>query len=129
MYTAENKILNGGKEKMPKTSTDEEAIGKVYEALMNHLGRLNAVSTKDLAEEAGMKFKSELGPNMRAIIRGVKRDYRLPIGSCTKGYYVICSKPDLVNWVKEQKAQRDSIDRNIREIWQYFHELDVSIKK
>ena len=114
---------------MPKTSTDREAIKNVYEALLNHLGRLNAVSTQDLATEAGVYFKSQLGPNMRAILRGVKRDFRLPIGSCQKGYYVIASKPDLVNWVREQKALRDSIDKNIREVWQFWHELDITIKR
>ena len=62
---------------MPKTSTDRDAIRKVYEALIsNHLGRLNAVSTQNLAEEAGLTFNSQIGPNMRAVLRG--GEARLP---------------------------------------------------
>jgi hypothetical protein len=69
----------------------ERAKGEIARSLAHAEGKDNAVSSKVLAENVGLKATT-----VRDLIPEIRRQYRLPIASSTKGYYKINSHTEFV---------------------------------
>jgi len=62
----------------------EQAKGELYQTLRHKTDRDDAISSSALAGQVGLKATT-----VRDLIPAIRREYSLPVVSCSKGYYVI----------------------------------------
>jgi hypothetical protein len=94
------------------TESDHEHDKRVIaQRLMHdHRGKDNRISSTDLAEYTRCEAST-----VRDLIKEVRREYRLPIGSAN-GYFIIEHKDEFVRQVERQRQQAETSLQTARDI-------------
>jgi len=75
-----------------------------------HTGRDRAISSTDLAELTPVGAS-----RVRDLIKEVQADYRIPIGSCRNGYYVVVDHEDFLRRVQSKRAEIQTHEETLSE--------------
>jgi hypothetical protein len=111
---------------MVQKKVDEEMVHKIYEVMLNHIGRQNAVKSNEIAKAIGMEKSGDVTNRMiRIAIVDVMKKYRVAIGSRGKGYYLITTKGELRAYIKSLGRRMREIKQRANLVWQCFNEMDV----
>lgn len=81
---------------------------------MDHIGQHNAIPVAQLAKKIGFEDTASC-PALRQIISDLI-DGGMPIGACSRGYFLIRSKDELKEYVANLASRRNEIDRRIRSV-------------
>lgn len=79
--------------------------------LQHHTGRDQAVSSKQLGEAIGLKPTT-----VRDMIPEIRREYDLPIASCSKGYYLISTQDEFLDQMERYTEQRETTRQHQQEL-------------
>lgn len=79
--------------------SDEEVKEQVRELLLEHRGRDDPITSREINEIVGL---DEIGsfPSTRAVIREIVMEDRIPIAGSSRGYYVIETEEELEDYVE-----------------------------
>jgi len=92
---------------------------KVRAILIQHIGKNNQMDAGTIAKILGIE-DNDTHVNTRKIITSVLRKTDLPIGSTSKGYYIIQSKDELMEYAESlNRRANEDIERRIRVIDNY----------
>lgn len=69
--------------------------GQILAILTDHLGKGNAIPVADIVRTLGMSQEALTNPTARMAIKELITVDKVPIGSCSAGYYIINSHEEL----------------------------------
>lgn len=70
---------------------------RIVSIIEKHVGERNAISSKEIASIIGINDPNGT-PITRKMIREIISDLGLPIGACSKGYFLISDDMELVRY-------------------------------
>lgn len=82
-----------------------------------HRGRDRAISSRELAKQTPVGAST-----LRDLIKEVQREYRIPIGSCRNGYYVVIEPSDFQRRVRSKRKEIETHEETLIEFvsaWQH----------
>jgi hypothetical protein len=80
----------------------------------NHRGIENAITVGELASMIGRKkYDGLTNPLTRANIKEIIYEMAVPIGSCSKGYFVIINDDEFANYIHNLKSRIRGIQQRI----------------
>jgi len=98
-------------------ATDHElAIQTLARTLARHQGKDNAISGQALAEKTPVSAST-----VRDLIPEVRNRYRMPVASCSKGYYRISSQDEFVEVMERIEQRVATAKERQREIARAYH--------
>lgn len=97
-------------------SEHELAIQTLARTLSHHKGKDNAISGKDLADRTPVSAST-----VRDLIPEVRQRYRMPVASCSKGYYRIESKDEFLEVMERIEGRISTAKERQREIARAWH--------
>lgn len=99
--------------------SDEVSIARAKEEIARTIahkdGKRNAISSRELAGMVGLKATT-----VRDVIPEIRCQYRLPIGSCPGGYYVIDDTEDFretMQGIEDEIQTKKEHQRELAEAW------------
>lgn len=104
---------------------------RIYEILLKHIGEGNEITSAEIADIIGIS-EDDTHPNTRSLIEDTMKQYEIPIGSNTKGYFIIQSKKELDKYIRNLDARIEGIEERKNNVKKFFKkELnnEVYIKK
>jgi hypothetical protein len=81
------------------TRLDAEILDELEDVLRQHVGPSNAITSSELAAEAGIK-DSEANPATREAIRVLCEQRELPVAASARGYYLIEDRGQLEEYLE-----------------------------
>jgi len=75
-----------------------------------HRGRDNAISSSDLAAHTPVGAST-----LRDLIKEVQAEYRIPIGSCRQGYYVVVDRSDYLRRIQSKRSEIQTHEETLTE--------------
>jgi len=96
-------------------SDHELAKVAIYNRLRHTESKADAVSSKDLAELTPVSSST-----VRDLVAEVRREYDIPIVSCSKGYYRVTDVDDLerhLERINDEIATRENTKRELTRAW------------
>lgn len=98
----------------------KQAKGELYQTLRHKTDRDAAVSSSALAGMVGLKATT-----VRDLIPAIRRDYNLPVVSCSQGYYVIEDTAALARELDRIDAEiqtREDTKQELTKAFNHYHE-------
>ena len=98
-----------------------DKIEKIKIELENkHIGKANKITSKQIAEIIGIN-EDATQAKTRALILECARKYELPLAADNRGYYLITSKDELNEYIKNLRSRIDGIEDRINLITENFN--------
>lgn len=94
-------------------------IKEIYEILLKHKGEGNEISSAKIAKLIGIN-EDDTHPNTRSLIEDTMKQYEIPIGSNTKGYFIIQSKQELDKYIRNLDARIKGIEERKNNVKKFF---------
>ncbi len=89
-------------------SLEKERIAKIKEILLQHKGQAKAISARDIALKVDIPDNDTFG-GTRGLITKLMEEEDLPIGASHDGFYLICNKDELRQYVLDLSERAGSI--------------------
>jgi hypothetical protein len=88
-----------------------------------HVGKERAVTVGRIARSLGHKDTGLTNPQLRSVIRDILMEGEYPIGSCSRGYYMITTEGERQEYLANLRKRRDGINSRIEclekmDLWQ-----------
>lgn len=95
------------------TSTEHEADKRTIARILanDHRGKSNPISSTDLAEHTNCGAST-----VRDLIKVVRREYRLPIGSTTGGYFIATDADEQARQIERFRRQAETSRQSARDM-------------
>jgi hypothetical protein len=99
----------------------KDITGEIKRILEARKGKQNAISAGEISEILGLK-QEDTHVEPRKWIKQTMFDLRIPIGSSSKGYYLISTEDELENYVDSLNHRRQEIKKRADAIQEIFSE-------
>lgn len=90
---------------------------QIAEILRGCQGKRNAITVKNIAERLGVFNENGLtNPGTRFKIKEVIEEFNMPIGSCSRGYYLIETENELSSYIENLNSRIKGIKDRILKV-------------
>lgn len=96
----------------------------VHEILKEHRGKNNAITSREIKEEVGVRDTHDTNPNVRDIIRDLIEHHGVPILSHNGGYYIARNEEEVDEYVDRLESRREEIASRRDNIIEAFNQQD-----
>ncbi len=89
---------------------------QIIKILKKHKGSDNAITVAKIADKISMIDTGLTNPRTRQMIKEIIYESELPIGSCSKGYYIIKTKEEFAANVGSLQGRIEGIQDRINNL-------------
>ncbi len=90
--------------------------------IQTHLGRDHPIKSKDIGAAVGIFEKDSAGHMIiRYAVKNIIYRYRLPIGACHEGYYVLATERELYDYLNRLNFRANAILDRSRQVRYNFY--------
>lgn len=96
----------------------------IIDILLKHQGKENAITVQQIADMINRHDLGLTNPKTRFEIKDIIKREGLPIASCGKGYYLINTEEEYLEYVEQLKGRIKGIELRLRILenaWEYWN--------
>lgn len=106
---------------------DQGKVKQVYEILKDHKGTKQAITSGEIAKMVGIEpGASKI--RIRQYIREVLRQFKLPLGAHSNGYFLIETKEELFKYIQGLNSRITEIQQRITEVYSNYMQFVEGIE-
>lgn len=95
-------------------------IKEIYEILLEHKGEGNEISSAKIAKLIGIN-EDDTHAKTRSLIENTMEQYKIPLGSNTKGYFIIETVEEYDRYVNNLESRQKGIEKRKDNVKRFFN--------